>query len=164
MRTILSQELYPVFWLILGIALAIAEAATVQLVAIWFSLGAVAAIIPALMGAPVWAQFLVFVAVSALAMVGTRPFVKRFLNVKQERTNADRVIGQTGVVLQEIDNDRAQGRVLVMGLDWSARSVDGTDIPVDAKVTILAIEGVKLIVEAKEILDKEELKEEQPCY
>lgn len=160
MRTVLSQELYPVFWLMLGITLAIIEATTVQLVAIWFSLGAVVTIIPALMDAPMWVQLFVFVAVSALAMLGTRPFVKRFLSVKQERTNADRVIGQTGVVLQEIDNDKAQGRVSVMGLDWSARSVDNTDIQVGTKVSILAIEGVKLIVQIKKTSDKEVLKEE----
>ena len=150
MLRIPAQDLYPIFWLILGIILAIIEAATVQLVAIWFSLGAVAAIIPALMGAPFWVQFLVFVAVSAASMLCTRPFVKRCLRVKQERTNADRVIGQTGIVVQQIDNDRAQGRVAVMGLDWSARTQNGEVLAEGARVTVLEIDGVKLIVKQQE--------------
>ena len=150
MLRIPAQDLYPIFWLILGIILAIIEAATVQLVAIWFSLGAVAAIIPALMGAPNWVPFLVFFAVSAASMLCTRPFVKRCLRVKQERTNADRVIGQTGIVVQQIDNDRAQGRVAVMGLDWSARTQNGEVLAEGARVTVLEIDGVKLIVKQQE--------------
>ena len=150
MNTILSPELYPIFWLILAIALAIFEAVTVQLVAIWFALGAVVAIVPAMLGAPMWLQLLVFGIVSAAAMAGMRPFVKKFLHVRGEHTNADRVVGQVGVVMQPIDNDLAQGRVSAMGLDWSARSADGRRIGKDEKVTVLAIEGVKLIVRKNE--------------
>lgn len=140
---------YPIFWLVLGLALLIAEASTVQMVAIWFALGAFSAILPASLGAPLWVHILVFAVVSAAALLGTRPFVKRFLKVKVQRTNADRVIGETGVVVQAIENDKAQGRVAVMGLDWSARADDNTEIPEGEKVEILAIEGVKLIVRIK---------------
>lgn len=149
MESIMPLEWHPYFWLVLGIVLAGIEAFTVQLVAVWFAIGAVAAIVPAMMGAPMQIQFLVFVVVSALSMALTRPFCARVLHVKKQRTNMDRVIGETGVVQQPIDNDLGQGRVLALGLDWSARSRSGTPIEQGVKVKVLAIEGVKLIVEPK---------------
>lgn len=154
------EAFYPVFWLILGLALAIIEAVTVQVVAIWFALGALFAIIPAMLGAPMWVQVLVFVAVSALTLLCTRRFAMRFLVVKHQHTNADRVIGETGVVVTDIDNDSGAGRVSAMGLDWSARSGANIKIPAGQKVTIISIDGVKLIVEKQEAsveVNKEEM-------
>lgn len=138
--------LAPVFWLLIAIALTVAEAVTIQLVAIWFALGSLAAIVPAMMGLPMWVQVLVFALVSALSMACTRPLVKRFLHTRGEHTNADRVIGQTGVVLEEINNLTGKGRASVMGLDWTARSIDGSVIPAGEIVVAHAIDGVKLVV------------------
>ena len=146
------QEFYPVFWLVLGLALAIIEALTIQVVAIWFSLGSLAAIIPAMLGAPIWVQVLVFVAVATLTLLFTRKFAMRFLVVKHQHTNADRVIGETGVVVADIENDTAEGRVAVMGLNWSARSTDNKHIAVGQKVKVISIDGVKLMVEPLEPL------------
>lgn len=147
MPDLLSSHWLPMFWLILAIVLGVIEAATVQLVAIWVALGALAAIIPAMLNAPLWVQFVVFVLVSAVAIVSTRPLVKNVLKLKRTRTNADSVIGKIGVVIVRIDNFNSQGRVSVGGLDWSARSEDGEIIEVDDKVLIKSIDGVKLIVE-----------------
>ncbi len=77
----------------------------------------------------------------------TRPFVKKVLRIQKESTNADRVIGQAGVVLEAVDNDLGTGRVKVMGLDWSAQTRDGGRIGEGEKIQVLSIEGVKLIVE-----------------
>ena len=142
----ITNVLYPVIWLTAGILLAILEAATVQLVAIWFSLGSVAAIVPALLGASFRTQFAVFLLVSLVALALTRPFAKKFLKVKAVPTNADQVIGQAGKVVTEIRNQEGTGRVYVMGLDWAAYSEDGSPIPAGATVQVLAIEGVRLKV------------------
>ena len=147
MPDLLSSQWLPMFWLILAIVLGVIEAATVQLVAIWVALGALAAIIPAMLNAPLWVQFIVFVLVSAVAIIATRPLVKNVLKLKRTRTNADSVIGKIGVVIVQIDNFNSQGRVSVGGLDWSARSEDSEIIEVDDKVLIKSIDGVKLIVE-----------------
>jgi membrane protein implicated in regulation of membrane protease activity len=80
------------------------------------------------------------------ALILTRPFVKKVLKAKRISTNADQVIGKTAVVIEDIDNDLAAGRVICMGLDWSARSVDGSRIKAGKKATVERIEGVKLIV------------------
>lgn len=138
--------LAPIFWLLIAIALTVVEALTVQLVAIWFALGSLAAIVPAMLRMPMWVQLLVFALIAGLSMACTRPFVKRFLNTRKERTNADRVVGETGIVLEEINNLASTGRATVMGLDWTARSADGSTIPAGAYVVAQAIDGVKLVV------------------
>ena len=61
-------------WLVIAVVLGIFEAATVALVSIWFAIGAVAAMVPAYFNAPFWVQILVFILVSALCFVFTRPF------------------------------------------------------------------------------------------
>ncbi|MEM1485240.1 NfeD family protein [Oscillospiraceae bacterium PP1C4] len=144
---IITPQIAPILWLVLGITLAVVEGLSVQLTAIWFALGAAAAAVAAVMGASQMTQVFVFLAVSAGTLIFTRPFVKKVLRVKKESTNADRVIGQTGIVLEAIDNDFAAGRVTVMGLDWSARTQENTGIAAGERVKVLAIDGVKLIVE-----------------
>lgn len=140
-------QLAPVFWLVLGIILAVVEGVSVQLTAIWFALGAAAAAVAALLDASIGVQAAGFLVVSTLLLLCTRPFAKKVLRVKKQSTNADRVIGQIGVVQETIDNDLGAGRVAVMGLGWAARTMDNRDIPAGEKVRVLAIDGVKLIVE-----------------
>ena len=139
---------FAIFWLILAIVLGAFEAVTVQLVAIWFALGSLAAIVPSLMGGSMWIQFAVFVLVSLLALAATRPFVKK-LRVKQVHTNADSLIGQVGIVASEcIDPSKGIGRVVISGQDWAACTEDGSVIPKDEHVLVKGITGVKLVVEA----------------
>ena len=134
-------------WLIFAIILGVVEACTTQLVAIWFGIGALVAIVPSLLNASIWVQFFVFIGVSFLTLIATRPFVKKVIHVNHVRTNADSVIGKIGIVQQEINNDLEQGRVSVSGLDWAARSEVGEVFPVGEKVLIKAIHGVTLIVD-----------------
>lgn len=137
----------PLVWLLIAVALGVFEAATVDLMAVWFAVGALVAVIPAMLGLPFWAQLVVFLAVSLLSLAFTRPMVVDVLKVKKTSTNADRVIGMIGVVTQEINNIEERGRVLVNGLEWSARSDDGAPIDEKHNVLVKAIEGVKVIVE-----------------
>lgn len=137
----------PMTWLIIAILLGVFEAITVDLVAIWFAIGALVAIIPAAMGTPFWVQLGVFLVVGLLTLALTRPMVKRVLHVKKTSTNADRVIGMVGVVTKPIDNVTGDGRVQVDGLNWAARTDDGTPVEEKEQVLIKSIEGVTLIVE-----------------
>lgn len=146
----------PVLWLLAVIVLGILEAATTQLVTIWFALGALAAMLAAVCHAPLWLQIVLFVVVSVLALVFTRPIVRKQLNGKKTPTNADRVLGRVGVVQDTISNTLAQGTVTVDGAVWSARSASGTDIPAGTRVVAERIEGVKLIVRPTETNEKGE--------
>lgn len=83
-----------------------------------------------------------------MALVITRPLVKKYIHPKMQRTNADKVIGQIGIVCQDIDNINATGQVKVDGKVWSARSIDNQIITENSEVIIEKIEGVKLIVKS----------------
>ncbi|MBQ6022842.1 MAG: NfeD family protein [Clostridia bacterium] len=135
-------------WIALTVVFVIAEAATAQLTTVWFALGSVVALILAACGVEsLTVQIIVFIAVSAITLIATRPLVKKMLKKKVVATNADRNIGETGITLSEINNLEATGEVKVKGVVWTARSENGDVIPKGVKVRVKKIEGVKLIVE-----------------
>ena len=140
---------YYILWAIAIVVFAVLEAITTQLVSVWFIVGSIAALISVKLGAPLYVQLIVFVAVSAVTLILTRPLIRKHLKPKNEPTNADRVIGQTGVVTETIDNVSAVGQVKVEGQIWSARSSDDTLIEEGKQVEIKRIDGVKLIVAEK---------------
>lgn len=148
--TMLQEIPYAVFWLVAAIVLGVAEAVTLGLVTLWFALGAVLALFAALAGLPFLAQIIVFIVFSGILLYFTRPIAKKYLKLKSEKTNADRVVGEKGIVIEGIDVTNGKGQVKVMGQIWSARSVDNLDIPVDSKVEVKEISGVKLIVKRLE--------------
>ncbi len=136
-----------VVWAALIVAFGVLEGITAQLVSIWFVIGAIAALIAQLLGATLIVQIIVFIAVSIIALLITRPLVRKKLNTKAEKTNADRCIGQEAVVIEEIDNLAPTGQVKADGKVWTARSANGEKIPKDSIVTVEKIDGVKLIVQ-----------------
>lgn len=108
------QMLY--IWILAAVVFGVLEGITAQLVSIWFVLGAVAAAVAAACGGAVWLQGVLFVAVSVVALLATKPLVKKYLRPRIQATNADRCVGRTGVVLEDIDNLAATGQVRVCGL------------------------------------------------
>ena len=133
-------------WLALIIIGVVIEASTVGLVAIWFVIGFVAALIVSFFGVALWVQIAVAVAVSGLALYFTRPLVKKISNKQVTRTNADRFIGMEGVVTEDILDDSGKGRVEIASQSWAANSFDGSAILKGCKVKVESISGVKLIV------------------
>ena len=135
-----------IFWAVATVAFIILELATVGLASIWFALGALCALIAALLGAPVWLQVVWFVIVSVATLLLTRPLAKKYINSRATATNADRVIGHKAVVKERIDALAGTGAVLADGKMWSARTVDGSIAEPGDVVTVQEIRGVKLIV------------------
>lgn len=143
----MSENTMIFIWLGLTVVFAVIEAATAQLATVWFALGSLASLILAACGVKsVTAQVIVFVAVSVITLIATRPFVKKIIRKRVEPTNADRNIGETGITVAEINNICGTGEVNLKGTVWTARSVDGSVIPKGVQVTVQRIEGVKLIV------------------
>lgn len=134
-------------WIAFAIVLFITEAVTVQLVAIWLAVGALVTAVAAYLGVTLWTQFFIFAAVSAIALLLSRPFAKTFLKTEHVKTNLDRVVGEIGVVIEDISGSVVPGRVNALGLDWSAVSADGKPIEKDSTVRVLKLDGVKLVVE-----------------
>ena len=141
----------PIIWLVILIVLLVIEVITLGLSAIWFAGGALAAFIAALLGANVAVQVVLFLAVSIILLIFTRPVVMRMLNKHKTATNAESLIGEQAIVTQTINNLMGRGEVFINGLEWMARSQQDNDtIEKDTVVRILRIDGVKLIVERKE--------------
>ena len=133
-------------WLVIAIAAAIIELSTPQLVSLWFAVAALIAMASAAFGAQLWIQIAVFVLVSVILVVITRPLYKKFIKPSVVATNTDALLGRVAIVKLDIDNDASVGLVKVSGQEWSALSEDGSLIPAGQKVIIKNIAGVKLIV------------------
>ena len=141
------MNLFSIIWLGLVILLGFLEALTVTLTSIWFAVGALAAMAVALFGGALWVQILVFAVVSLICVLALRPLAKtRLGGAKKVATNADRIIGQKAMVTEPIDNVAGTGAVSIGGTVWTARSDSAKPIAAGSVVSILRIEGVKVLV------------------
>ena len=135
-------------WLVLTILFVVAECLTVGLVSIWFAGGALVAMILAMAGANVVWQAITFLVISAVLLVATRPLVKKYLLNKKTKTNYESVIGEVAKIIETVDNYNQTGAAFANGKEWTARSTrDSVVLEKDSLAKVVAIEGVKLIVE-----------------
>ena len=144
------MDLAVIIWLVLLVLFLIAEAATVTVVSLWFAAGALVSLIAALLGAPVWLQGLLFLAVSVCLLVALRPIVRTYFKPRLTATNVDSVIGSLGLVTTSIENVTAVGQVKLGAMEWTARSTSGAPIPQGTLVKVDRIEGVKVFVSPAE--------------
>lgn len=135
-----------IIWLILFVASLVLEAVSMQLFSVWFAAGALVTVIVSLFDVPVWVQVVVFVSVTAISLIATRPLVRKLQKHEKTPTNADRYTGQTAIVLEEIDNIKGTGQIKVSGQIWSARTADATVIPVGASVQTVSYQSTKMFV------------------
>ena len=136
-----------IIWFVAFLLLLIIEIATINLVTIWFAFGAIAAMITTMFTDSVIVQVAVFLVVSIVSLILTKPVMKAFRKTDIEPTNSDRVIGKSGEVIKKISNNE-YGEVKVFGNVWTATSKQ--NLSVGDKVKVISIEGVKLIVEKEE--------------
>ena len=138
----------PIVWIGFVIFMLLCEGFTTQLVSIWFAVGALCAAVSSLITSSVLVQVIVFIVVTCGTLIATKPLVDKYKKGHKEvKTNSDRFIGQTGVMLTDIDTLESVGQVKVSGEVWTAKLKNPTPVKKDDKVKILAIEGVKMIVE-----------------
>ena len=141
-----------VMWLAAMIVLLVIEGIVPGLISIWFAIGALAALLAAMLGAPLWLQVLWFLVVSVASLALTRPLAKKYINSRIQPTNADMFIGKECLVTADIDNVLGTGEAKVGGRVWTARSaIDGMKIPAGSSAVVIRIEGVKLIVSPPEM-------------
>lgn len=141
------------FWLALTIGLIVVEVATVQLVSVWFAFSAMITTFVTLifddLSIP-W-QATIFVVLSIVLLISTRPLVKMLLKKKEEKqkTNLELYIDKEAIVVEDIDNINGTGAIKINGVIWSARSKDGYNISKDEIVIFKEISGNKAIVVTK---------------
>lgn len=137
-------------WFAALVFFVVLEAATSALVSLWFVGGALTALIAALCDAPLWSQCVLFFAVSVLLLLSLRPLLRRYFNPKHIATNAQGHIGKITVVHERIDNLQNTGSIRLAGVEWSARSTDGSVLEVGTIVRVTGIDGIKLCVSRAE--------------
>lgn len=126
------------------------EIGTQGLTSIWYAFGCLLSCIFAYSGASIFVQLFVFIITSTLCVILTRPLAKKYVNGKIQKTNTDRLIGQTAIVKETINNKKGQGLARINGMDWSARAKENDEVILKGKaVEIVDIQGVKLIVKLK---------------
>ena len=140
-----------IYWLAIFVVLLIIEIVTMGLTTVWFAGGALIAFCAGLMEFGTTVQIVVFLAVSIVLLVMTRPIAVKYFNQERQKTNAESLIGQQALVLEDIDTMQAVGRVEIRGQEWSAKTdePDGK-IAKNTVVVVDGIQGVKLIVRARE--------------
>ena len=135
------------FWLVLCLILIFIETVTFNLFAVCFAAGALAAMAAAAIGLGVWWQLSLFVLGSGILLYITRPINRKL--TKKETVNAEKTIGEIGVVTVDIDNVKSAGEVKIGSELWTARAIDEMSIEKGTQVVIIAISGIKLMVRRK---------------
>ena len=134
------------FWFVIAAACIVLEASTVGLVSIWFAVGALSAMLASILGGELWLQILLFLVMSGSLLALLRPVSKKYFTPKLIKTNVDALVGTTGMVLEAVDNDRETGRVKLSGMEWAARSTNSEKLPVNTRIRVDKVEGVKVFV------------------
>ena len=144
----LSPAMLNLIWLGLFIILIIIEIFTVGLTTIWFAGGSLAALLANVLGADMPIQIAVFLIVSWVLLIFTRPWAMKYLNKKRVKTNYESEIGKVIKLTQRVDNMNQTGKSVVNGQEWTVRSKDdGEILEAGTLAKVVAISGVKLIVE-----------------
>src|SRR5690554_2984990 len=124
-----------ILWIVLIVITIIIELETSDLITVWFTLGAIAALISSAFDADPMLQVAIFIGVSLILIVLTRPLTKKMMKTEIVRTNADKVIGMQAVVTKVINPDEI-GEVKVDNSLWRAISLDNQAINVGERVTV----------------------------
>ena len=138
-----------IHWLIIFIITFIIEITTLSLVSIWFSAGALVAILLDYFGVLFTGQLIGFIATSILTFLIFRPVLMKSIKSEKIKTNTDRLIGRTGEVVKEITS-LSPGQVKINGQIWTGKSQDGVNLKEGTLVEVMDIEGAKLVVVEKE--------------
>lgn len=138
-------------WLAVMSVLIIIEIITVGLTTIWFAGGALVAMLIATLGGGTILQVVVFLVVSLVLLIFTRPFALNYINSTRIKTNYEGIIGKVVRITEDVDNMNGTGCATVNGQEWTVRSVnDNNKIEAGKLAKVVNIKGVKLIVDKYE--------------
>jgi membrane protein implicated in regulation of membrane protease activity len=144
---LLSFSFVPVqwIWVALVIVFALIEVFTLGLTTVWFAIAALIMVFLSFIKIPLSVQILIFLVVSALLLIFTRPLAIKKFKMGKEKTNVDSLVGKHVMVTRKI-SEFEKGEVKLNGLIWAARPDSNMEIVEGTKCEVLRIEGVQLIV------------------
>ena len=138
-------------WLAVMIILIVIEIITVGLTTIWFAGGALVAMFVSALGGGTVLQIVVFLIVSFVLVIFTRPIALKYITSKRVKTNYEGIIGKIVRITQDVDNINGTGCAVVNGQEWTVRAADDdSKIAMGSLAKVVNISGVKLIVEQYE--------------
>lgn len=134
-----------VLWIVVMVAAVVIEVASIQLLTIWFAIGAFCAMIAEAFSAPFYIQIFIFFFVSIVLLVFTRPILQKLMKKKTD-TDINSDIGKTGTVTKTIDPSGSEGRVILGDISWNAKTKEAEIIPINSKVRVEEVDGTTLYV------------------
>ena len=137
-------------WLIVSIGLLLLELTSGDFYVICFAFGAVASIVGAAVGFPLWVQVLIWAVCSVLCLYFVRPSLVRRLHGKmnERKSNVDALVGRRGVVIDKISAG-GFGYVKIDGDEWRSVSSDGSEIAQGTTVTVISRDSIILTVSSE---------------
>lgn len=137
----------PILWLVGFVVLLGAETISMDLTTVWFAIGGITAYLFSMLGIGFIPQLVIFNFVSIILLMFVRPAAVKKINLNVSKTNVDAVIGEEVYVIEEINFKEGTGKIILNGIEWTARSVNKEEIfPIDIMVKIEFVEGVKVLV------------------
>ena len=133
-------------WAIIGGIFIIAEIFTTGFLVFWFGLSALLVMILSFFIQDIIIQTTIFLIVSVILILATRPLMNKFLKTESVNTNAFSIIGKHGLVVKEIDSINGKGQIKINSEIWSAEDINGNTIPKGSEIVVVKISGVKAIV------------------
>ncbi|RKX24552.1 MAG: hypothetical protein DRP47_11195 [Candidatus Zixiibacteriota bacterium] len=138
------------WWLfvILGVLCIVIEIFTPGFVILWFGIAFLLTAIPVYFEAPLWVIILTYSVSLFVLAVFVRKIALRISSGENSgiKTNADAIIAQQGIVVEEVNTINGTGRVRVNRETWTAISYVDDVIRINDKIEVCSVEGVKLVV------------------
>ena len=134
------------YWLIAAGIFFVAEALTAGFLIFWLGVAALITMCASFFISDLIIQTVIFIVCSVILIFATKPFVKRFMNIKETKTNVFSLVGKKAIVTKDIDSLNNVGQIKVNGQIWSAEGENNKNIEIGTQVEILSITGVKAIV------------------
>lgn len=139
-----------IIWVVLGVALIVAETFTLGFVLLWFGIGALAASVAGILGVGTLWQFLIFAVVSVALTAMSRTIFSNYLSRRDEDTmkmGVDSLPGQIGTVAEKSSGALKEAAVKVYGSTWTAFPIDGESELVEGeKVEVVSVRGSSIYV------------------
>ena len=133
------------WWIVIAVIFFIIEIVSPTIfVFACFGVGALAAALAVWLGANVWLTWAIFIAVSVIGIVLSRPLAEKMGGKSARLAHVDAIIGQQGRVIKTIDPQKNEGQVLVAKEDWRADAAE--KIEEGQTIEVLKVEGTHLIV------------------
>ncbi len=140
------------FWIWVAIAaiFTVAEIFTAGFFLFPFAVGAGVAALINFLDLPGWLQWICFLGISGGLVLTSRRLADRFSHEPPERAGVDRLLGQSGLVIEAIDPISDSGRVRIKKDEWRATTADESKVEVNTKIRVVRVEGAHLVVEKTE--------------